>query len=86
LEERLMALPGGDPEFVINRAWLGVRHQSEPGLSMEIWCVKVDHSPTDESGLGLIWIVTREDEQSEWKAAMLATMSASWPYEACGEL
>jgi hypothetical protein len=46
--------------------------------------VEVDHSPTDENDPGLIWIVTREDEQSEWKAAMLATMSASWPYEACG--
>ncbi len=50
---------------------------------MEIWCVEVDHSPTDETDPELIWIVMRPNQQSEWAAAMLATMSSSWPYETC---
>jgi len=84
LEERLLALPGGDAEFIIGRAWPGVRSQSEQGSSLEIWCVEVDHSPIDETDPELIWIVTRPNQQTEWNAAMLATMSSSWPYEVCG--
>jgi len=84
LEERLLALPGGDTEFVIGQAWPGVRPQDDPSSSTEIWCVEVDHSPTNETDPELIWIVTRPNQQTEWNAAMLATMSSSWPYEACG--
>ena len=84
LEEHLLALPGSKTEFIIGRAWPGVRPQIEPEFPMEVWCVEVDHSPTDETDPELIWIVTRSNQQSEWNAWMLVTMSASWPYEACG--
>lgn len=84
LEERLLALPGGDTEFTIGQARPGVKPQSEPALSIEVWCVEVDLSPIDETSPELIWIVTRPNPQSDWTAAMLATMSAMWPYEACG--
>lgn len=40
----------------------------------------------DESIIGetVTWIVFRNDEEADWNAAMLATMSSLWPYEACG--
>ena len=53
----------------------------------EIWCVETSVSaPYDPSldGEKLIWIIIRENQEARWNAALLATMSSIWPYEACG--
>jgi ribosomal protein L15E len=49
---------------------------------MEIWCVEVKHLAVSNDAR-IIWIVVRQNKESEWKAVMLAAMSATWPYEAC---
>ena len=54
---------------------------------MEIWCVETEIITADDTsiiGEPVTWIVTRNDEKSNWQSAMLATMSSTWPYEACG--
>ena len=55
--------------------------------SMETWCVETVMTPAVEGSTGdetLLWIVFRESEGEPWSAALLATMSSTWPYEACG--
>jgi hypothetical protein len=56
---------------------------------LEIWCVETRISaPSDPTvdGEKMIWIVIRENQEAPWKAALLATMSSLWPYEACGSV
>ena len=75
----------------IIRAWPGEFGAQElaPGAApTEIWCVEAAMSaPADPSvdGEVLVWIVTRENGRAPWSAAMLASLSATWPYEACGQ-
>ena len=55
--------------------------------NMDIWCVITEITAADDVsiiGENVTWIVFRNDEGADWTAAMLATMSALWPYEACG--
>ncbi len=54
---------------------------------MEIWCVEAEALSSDDPAAGddrLVWIVTRDNEGARWTAALLATMSSIWPYQACG--
>jgi hypothetical protein len=56
--------------------------------SMEVWCVETEITVAEDVSLvgeTVTWIVIRDDEDADWIAAMLATMSSTWPYEACGE-
>jgi hypothetical protein len=58
------------------------------GSNMEIWCVETEITAAEDVsivGETVTWIVFRNDEQANWIAAMLATMSSIWPYEACGK-
>ena len=81
--EGLPSDPGIENEIV--RAWQG-ELPAGAGEAMEIWCVEAEmrneQDPAFEPAV-LTWIVTRPDGGSDWTAAMLATMSASWWYEAC---
>ena len=79
-------------EYRIIQAWQGaVPAEDKIALppEMEVWCVETRISaPNDPAvnGEKLIWIVTRETQEAHWRAALLATMSSLWPYEACGSL
>ena len=78
-------------EHRIIRAWPGEAPADDLTLGpplMETWCVEAEiSSPEDPSvdGAPLVWIVTRENEETRWSAALLASMSSIWPYQACGE-
>jgi hypothetical protein len=74
----------------IIRAWQGVTPEEDLTSGaplMEVWCVEAEMSSTDPSvdGSLLEWIVIREDREPRWSAALLASMSSTWPYQACGE-
>jgi hypothetical protein len=77
-------------EHHIIRAWQGASPtQDTSGLApeLETWCVETRISaPSDPSvdGEKLVWIVIRGNQEARWNAALLATMSSLWPYEACG--
>jgi hypothetical protein len=79
-----------DFEHHIIQAWQGATLKEDvitlpPGR--ETWCVETSVSaPYDPSldGEKLIWIIIRENQEAPWIAALLATMSSIWPYEACG--
>jgi hypothetical protein len=79
-------------EHQIIQVWQGAAPKQEtitlpPG--METWCVEASISaPSDPAvdGETLIWIVIRENQEARWNAALLATMSSLWPYEACGKV
>ena len=95
VEEALLAYwaslpsPQGNENQII-RAWQGVIPTQDTitlAPEMEIWCVETRISaPSDPAidGEKLIWIVIRENQEAQWNAALLATMSSLWPYEACG--
>ena len=56
--------------------------------NMEVWCVETEITAAKNAsiiGASVTWIVIRNDENADWSAAMLATMSSTWPYEACGK-
>lgn len=91
LEEQWQALPmGKNNDLSIIRSWLGKKttEQLPPESSkMETWCVELEMpEDLDPSGefKSMIWIVTRQNTESDWSAAPLMIMSSSWPYEACG--
>lgn len=70
----------------ILRAWQG-NPPSEAPDSFDVWCVEAQPSSNLESSVipqPTIWIVVRENQDAEWTSAMLMTMSAIWPYQACG--
>lgn len=74
-------------EHRITRVWQGEIVTEQPGTPpSEIWCVEAEMSSPDPAvdGTPMVWIVTRTDEDPTWSAALLATLSAAWPYEACG--
>ena len=77
-------------EHHIIQAWQGATPTQDTialAPEMETWCVETRISaPSDPTidGEKLIWIVIRENHEARWNAALLATMSSLWPYEACG--
>ena len=84
------SLPASGVEHQIKRAWPG-KISAEEILSstptMEVWCVEAEISSTVDRSINgelLVWIVMRENKDSQWSAVLLAAMSSTWPYEACG--
>lgn len=84
------ALPS-DPEVEnrIIRAWPGETNEDLDlaARPKEVWCVEAEiYSAKDPSvdGERLMWIVTRENREARWSAALLASLSSLWPYQACG--
>lgn len=80
--------PGVDHRIV--RAWRGVTPAAEPAPVapiVEVWCVEAEISAEDPAVDGnlAVWIVTRQNQETPWTAALLASLSSIWPYEACGE-
>ena len=92
LEAYWQSLPS-DPNLThqIIQAWPGdvSEETTTPGaLNMEVWCVETEiTAAADISIVGdtITWIIIRNEERASWDVAMLATMSSTWPYEACGE-
>jgi hypothetical protein len=79
-----------DVENRIIRAWPGEANEdlTSGAPLMEVWCVEAEiSSEADPSVDGelLVWIVIRENEEARWSAALLASLSSTWPYQACGE-
>jgi len=94
LETYWQSLPS-DPTLTyhILQVWPGVVPAETitpwaPDSDMEIWCVETEIiAAKDVSIIGetMIWFAIRNDEKADWNVAMLATMSSTWPYEACGK-
>lgn len=77
-----------DIEHRIIEAWLGQPPGEEPNLGtspIAVWCVEAEISSDDPEvdGSRMVWIVTRRGQESNWSAALLASLSSTWPYEAC---
>jgi hypothetical protein len=74
-------------EHRIVRAWPGETGEDlDPPI--EIWCVEAELSSADDPSIDgelLMWIVTRESRGARWSAALLASLSSMWPYEACAD-
>lgn len=87
LKKQWESVPGYQGSNIeILRAWHGDPPSEVPD-SFEVWCVEAQPSSNLESlviPLPTIWIVVRENQDTEWTSAMLMTMSAIWPYQACG--
>lgn len=78
-----------DVENRISRAWPGdAEGDLDSGaLPREIWCVEAAIYAADDPSVDgelLVWIVTRENREARWSAALLASLSSLWPYQACG--
>lgn len=88
--ESLPSHPGVESSIV--RAWPGeaaADASTSEALPMETWCIEAEMSSADDSSVDgdlLVWIVMRENDGSRWSAALLASMSSLWPYQACGEV
>lgn len=73
----------------ITRAWQGATDLELPEGELppvDIWCVETETSAADDpsvDGTRLVWIVTRRTGEVGWTPAMLATLSSTWPSEAC---
>lgn len=91
LQAYWQSLPNPAVEHRMKRAWSGTVSGEEspaPAPTMEVWCVEAEILSKDDPSINgelLVWIVMRENKDSPWSAAMLATMSSTWPYEACGK-
>jgi hypothetical protein len=90
LEQQWESLaPEGVAELRISRVWpsqVPAKELTPWAPSRETWCVEVDLSNANARANladATFWIVTRVDKDSLWSAAMLLTMSAIWPYQAC---
>ena len=87
LNKQWESLPGYQGSSLdILRAWQG-EPPAEVPASMEVWCVEARPASSlnpEEQPVPFIWIVMRESQDAEWTSAMLMTMSAMWPYQACG--
>ena len=87
LNQQWESLPGYQGSSLnILRAWQG-EPPAEVPASMEVWCVEAQPASSlnpEEQLAPFIWIVVRESQDAEWTSAMLMTMSAMWPYQACG--
>ena len=77
-------------EHRITRAWLGEVDPDGPtsgAPTMEVWCVEAEMSSESDpsvDGSRLVWIVVRQTPDATWSAALLASLSSLWPYQACG--
>jgi hypothetical protein len=86
--ESLPSYPSVENRII--RAWPGVATEdltSEAPL-MDVWCVEAEISSSDDPSVDgelLVWIVTRENQEAPWSAALLASLSSIWPYQACGD-
>ncbi len=74
----------------ISRAWPGEATEDPTSGAplMEVWCVEAEISSADDPSVDgelLVWIVTREKQEARWSAALLASLSSTWPYQACGQ-
>ena len=82
--ESLPSEPGLEHRIV--RAWRGdVATAGAP--QAEVWCVEAEmFSAADPFVDGELqkWIVIRDPAEQRWTAMLLAAMSSTWPYEACG--
>ena len=85
------SLPGSKlHEIRVLRAWPGELPQdvaSEETNPNEVWCVETELSGTENDTApieSVIWFVTKIDDQGDWTAVPLMTMSSIWPYQACG--
>ena len=87
LNQQWESLPGYQGSSLdILRAWQG-EPPAEAPASMEIWCVEAQPASSlnlEKKPAPFIWILMRESQDAEWTSAMLMTMSAMWPYQACG--
>ena len=86
--ESLPSDPGVENRII--RAWPGVTPAADStpvDPIAEVWCVEAEISSEDPAVDGnlLVWIVTRGDREAPWSAALLMSLSSTWPYEACGE-
>jgi hypothetical protein len=86
--ESLPSYPSVENRII--RAWPGEATEDLTSgvLPTEIWCVEAEiSSAADPSVDGelLVWIVTRENQEARWSAALLASLSSLWPSQACGE-
>ena len=72
-------------EHQITAAWQGERPAADSGTLIEVWCVEAATSSPDPSvdGSRMVWIVTRSAGETSWSAVLLASLSSTWPYEAC---
>ena len=92
LDAYWQSLPS-DPNLThqILQAWQGSTPEETTAPQvpiMEVWCVETEITAAKNDsiiGASVTWIVIRNDENADWSAAMLATMSSTWPYEACGK-
>jgi hypothetical protein len=90
LEEHVAGLPGAQAGYQILTSWKGRNPRGvfpAGEVAPEIWCAEVEFQfeiDIGDDSPRAIWIVTRLGEDSPWTSAMLLTMSAMWPYEACG--
>ncbi len=74
--------------YQTQQAWPGVESATPRAPNMEVWCVETEITAAEDVSLigeTLTWIVIRDNQDADWTAAMLATMSSLWPYEACGK-
>ncbi len=79
--------PINAPVVEIVRAWQGEPQPELQDSEVEIWCVEVNSAPlySNSSGLeNMIWLVVRQNRQSNWEAMPLMVMSSIWPSRACG--
>jgi hypothetical protein len=87
--ESLPSHPGVENRII--RAWPGEAPEEDLILGvplMETWCVEAEMTSTGDPSVDgdlLVWILTRGNEEKRWSAALLASMSSIWPYQACGE-
>ena len=92
LEAYWQSLPS-DPNltYQIIQAWPGNvpdKTKTPEAPTTDIWCVETEiTAATDVSIIcaPITWIIIWNDKKVDWDVAMLAMMSSTWPYEACGE-
>jgi len=92
LAEYWESLPTGPKlTYRILQAWPGnvpSRTEMPWDTKAVVWCVESEIVTADDPtviGVPVTWIVIWNDKKSEWDAMMLAAMSSTWPYEACGK-
>ena len=86
--QSLPSAPGIEHRIV--RVWPGDMSAAELTPSTpapEVWCVETEMSSANDNSVEaerLTWIIIRDNQNANWTAALLATMSSLWPYQACG--
>lgn len=76
-------------EHRIVRVWEGSTGAGLPdsdATPSEIWCVEAEMLSGEDPALDgsrTVWIITHDRGDARWSAALLASLSSTWPYEAC---